>query len=552
MNLGNYAHCTMAKALFGLLFTCFFLEAMTSPFKEEGGEYHPGFVTPEMGNYNDDDCREPCSLDVAVLIDVSKSMDKTERGKLKNFFNSIVEELRVSPDGTHMAIITFGSDANLIFTFSDNKYHNAVALKEKAGEEISFEPAKEGTRTDLAEELAVKEVFTPEGGDRDNFRNVMIILTDGKYWKHPKDTKPEVDFNVTTKTLETKGVKVIVAGIGSEIKSEGDTDENLEKVAGKKGEIIKYANFGELSSKLNDFKKKVCVVDGRYTDWSESECSATCGGGTLTQTRTCTNPPPSNCGKACIGPAVQTIACNEEECPRCPMDLVFVLDSSDTVGEALKGAKDLVKGMVKGLKLGPDDSQVALVLFADEVRVEAPFSKNYGVKEFQDIVQSLQSIGSRTRIDKALLKTKEEFEEGRYGAYKIAVVLTDGKQSQDHDSKSLLSSSEPLRNSGVRVIAVGIGAEATKNKLRLITDSMEDVKMKDEALTYFQELTNNLNQNRCVPPTPKAPAPEVCEDNAKECAAHKSPTYCNTDHAGVNCPKTCELCFRLGLTGKKK
>ena len=36
MNLGNYAHCTMAKALFGLLFTCFFLEAMTFPFKEEG------------------------------------------------------------------------------------------------------------------------------------------------------------------------------------------------------------------------------------------------------------------------------------------------------------------------------------------------------------------------------------------------------------------------------------------------------------------------------------------------------------------------------------
>ncbi|XP_022778417.1 coadhesin-like [Stylophora pistillata] len=303
-------------------------------------------------------------------------------------------------------------------------------------------------------------------------------------------------------------------------------------------------------SKLTDFKKKVCVVDGRYTDWSESECSATCGGGTLTRTRTCTNPPPSNCGKACIGPAVQTFACNEEECPRCPMDLAFVLDSSDTIGQALKGAKDLVKDMVKGLKLGPDDSRVALVLFAETVRVKARFSRNYGVKEFQDIVQSVNSIGSRTRIDLALLKTKEVFEEGRDDAYKIAVVLTDGEQS--NDANGLMGASQPLRNSGVHVIAVGIGARATKGKLRLMTDSMEEVKMKDEALTYFQELTNNLNQNRCVPPRPKPPAPEVCKDNAKECAAHKSATYCKTDHAGVDCRKTCELCFGPGLTGKKK
>ena len=34
--LGNYPHCTMAKALFGLLFTCFYLEAMTASFKGEG------------------------------------------------------------------------------------------------------------------------------------------------------------------------------------------------------------------------------------------------------------------------------------------------------------------------------------------------------------------------------------------------------------------------------------------------------------------------------------------------------------------------------------
>ena len=182
----------------------------------------------------------------------------------------------------------------------------------------------------------------------------------------------------------------------------------------------------------------------------------------------------------------------------CPVDLAFVFDSSDTIGVgALEDAKMLVKKMVKGLELGVDESRVALVVFADKVEVKARFSKNLSVKQFQDMVQNIKSIGSRTRIDKALVETKQVFKEGRDDVYKIAVVLTDGIQSKDRDTKSLLSTSEPLRRAGVRVIAVAIGTQASKNILRLMTDSMDDVKEEDEALEYFQQLSDKLNQNLC-------------------------------------------------------
>ena len=182
----------------------------------------------------------------------------------------------------------------------------------------------------------------------------------------------------------------------------------------------------------------------------------------------------------------------------CPVDLAFVFDSSDTIGVgALEDAKMLVKDMVKGLELGADKSRVALVVFADKVEVKARFSKNLSVKQFQDMVQNIKSIGSRTRIDKALVETKLVFKEGRDDVYKIAVVLTDGMQSEDHDTKSLLSTSEPLRRAGVRVIAVAIGTQASKGRLRLMTDSMDDVKEEDEALEYFQQLSDKLNQNLC-------------------------------------------------------
>ena len=50
------------------------------------------------------------------------------------------------------------------------------------------------------------------------------------------------------------------------------------------------------------------AVDG---GWSDGACSKTCGDGF--QTRTCTNPAPSNGGKDCVGDA--TKACNVAACP---------------------------------------------------------------------------------------------------------------------------------------------------------------------------------------------------------------------------------------------
>jgi len=51
-----------------------------------------------------------------------------------------------------------------------------------------------------------------------------------------------------------------------------------------------------------------CAVNGGWSVWGE--CSATCGGGT--QSRTCTNPPPSGGGDSCVGDLTQ--ACNSQSC----------------------------------------------------------------------------------------------------------------------------------------------------------------------------------------------------------------------------------------------
>ena len=75
-------------------------------------------------------------------------------------------------------------------------------------------------------------------------------------------------------------------------------------------------------SKLYEYLKTVTpkcqmfLADGGWSgfgDWSQ--CSANCGGGTQTRTRTCTNPTPANGGADCVGSATETRDCNTNPCP---------------------------------------------------------------------------------------------------------------------------------------------------------------------------------------------------------------------------------------------
>ncbi|XP_046559555.1 protein PIF-like, partial [Haliotis rubra] len=64
-----------------------------------------------------------------------------------------------------------------------------------------------------------------------------------------------------------------------------------------------------------------CPVNGNWSEWVETStaCSVSCGRGsrTITRTRTCTNPSPSNGGLDCQGSNTETVseACNDGGCP---------------------------------------------------------------------------------------------------------------------------------------------------------------------------------------------------------------------------------------------
>ncbi|KAH3695187.1 hypothetical protein DPMN_082643 [Dreissena polymorpha] len=58
------------------------------------------------------------------------------------------------------------------------------------------------------------------------------------------------------------------------------------------------------------------LVDGNWATWGDwSPCSVTCDNGTMSRTRTCTNPAPSNGGLNCSGQDVDRKVCTKQLCP---------------------------------------------------------------------------------------------------------------------------------------------------------------------------------------------------------------------------------------------
>ena len=109
---------------------------------------------------------------------------------------------------------------------------------------------------------------------------------------------------------------------------------------------------------------------------------------------------------------------------------------------------------------------------------------------FKEAVGRLKLERGLTRIDKALeVARREVFPYARPGVHQIAMVITDGVQTQEADTKDLREASASLRDAGVKILAIGIGSSTDKKELRLMVEKDEDVLLAKS----FDDLILKLN-----------------------------------------------------------
>lgn len=159
------------------------------------------------------------------------------------------------------------------------------------------------------------------------------------------------------------------------------------------------------------------------------------------------------------------------------MDLAFIIDSSGSISRRnYVKIKNFVKYLARSFKISPTGSRAAVVLYSTSASVKAHFGKYTTIEEFNDMVERLPHERGFTYIDKALeLAASQLFPRARKDVPRIAMLLTDGEQTDPNGTVNLRVASAPLRRQGVRLIAFGVGKRINVRELRLAVERDEDV-----------------------------------------------------------------------------
>ncbi|XP_048579839.1 uncharacterized protein LOC5504566 isoform X2 [Nematostella vectensis] len=485
--------------------------------------------------------------DLGFIMDASSSIGPEDFKKEREFVKELASSFTFRNGGTQgtlAGVITYSDYATLQIPFG--RHRTLEGFKSA----VDFIPYTFGrTRIDKALKLASEKLFT---SGRRNFPKVLVILTDGVQTPDP-DAKPldEAVLPLKEAGIRLMGIGVgpyfrrdelLLMVEPENLFTARDFDDLLRKVeqiavatckqikqqevdggwslwspwtscsASCGGGVQRRtracnnpspANGGRSCQGPREARQvcnvQNCAVDGQYTPWSSwGPCTKTCGGGSQARTRSCSNPPPSFGGRQCTGPRIETQLCAPLACiiERCfsESDLGFIMDASGSIGPYdFQKERDFVKSMSSKFTVLPGKTHVAVMSYSDYATINMRFGEYPYMDQVRRAIDRIPYTLGRTRIDRALkLAAEDMFTEGRgarNGIPKIAIILTDGKQTPDPDAENLRTASDRLRSKGVRVLAVGVGHYVDPKELRLMVDAPGDV----YTVNSFDELVRKAN-----------------------------------------------------------
>ena len=115
---------------------------------------------------------------MAFVVDRTQSVGLENFRLLKGFVLELCDALIIGPEATHTGVILFDKTPEVLNTFADSEYYSGGSVHRL----VQSIPDNLGSRTyiDRALKAANDKLFTEEGGDRPEFPNVLILLTDGR------------------------------------------------------------------------------------------------------------------------------------------------------------------------------------------------------------------------------------------------------------------------------------------------------------------------------------------------------------------------------------
>lgn len=143
-------------------------------------------------------------------------------------------------------------------------------------------------------------------------------------------------------------------------------------------------------------------------------------------------------------------------CRQTPLELVFVIDSSESVGpENFNVIKDFVNALIDRASVSRDTTRVGVVLYSHISMVVVNLRQEATRDDIKSAVRSMTYLGEGTFTGSAIKLANRVFKEARAGVRKVAIIITDG-QADKRDSVSLESAVMEAEGSNIERFVIGV------------------------------------------------------------------------------------------------
>ena len=193
----------------------------------------------------------------------------------------------------------------------------------------------------------------------------------------------------------------------------------------------------------------------------------------------------------------------------------FVADSSGSIN--YKGptnwdtALQFVANVTRQFTIGPNNVQVAFVLFSDVATVEWGLTRYQDKASLINAILNVRYLDSTTNLNDALYLTRTQvFAPGRgtrANAVKATVILTDGEDNVPEEGTPLTIANATLcKNDGIRLIGIGVSDDVNRARLLQIVSSPSDYYSVDD-YNALPTIVSQLRPRICI--TTPVPVPST-------------------------------------------
>ncbi|XP_029307094.1 collagen, type XXVIII, alpha 1b [Cottoperca gobio] len=157
---------------------------------------------------------------------------------------------------------------------------------------------------------------------------------------------------------------------------------------------------------------------------------------------------------------VRSICSCGVSCRQTPLELVFVIDSSESVGpDNFNLIKDFVNTLIDRASVSRDTTRVGVVLYSHINMVVVSLRQQATRDEIKTAVRSMTYLGEGTFTGSAIQQANQVFKAARAGVRKVAIIITDG-QADKRDVLSLESAVSEAQGSDIEMFVIGVVNES--------------------------------------------------------------------------------------------